>query len=299
MRLQLDTEQTLALNEILTKLTQYCKENLGWGGNTPVFSLERADEVVKVAPSRKNVIQKLVDGNYEEEFWQELKNLNPKAATKLAYAQLYESRRLALEEFQNQLKLQNWDEPDWQKFFEHNPWILGYGLTYKWLRPVGKKFETVTKGSTFNEAGKRPDTFAQVVAAVATTVFGDIKKPQTPLLWKKEYRPSVYIPHREVIGGVQQIQKSIDDWISEGHTKYIIKDEGGYDKEVVYSHRPKGILIVGNLEQFKKDGSYNDDKIASFENYRRETSNPEIITFDELYHRAKNIVSTTPEDSGK
>lgn len=34
----------------------------------------------------------------------------------------------------------------------------------------------------------------------------------------------------------------------------------------------------------------NDDKVACFELYRRNTRSPEIITFDELYQRARCIV---------
>jgi hypothetical protein len=36
--------------------------------------------------------------------------------------------------------------------------------------------------------------------------------------------------------------------------------------------------------------------VSSFEVYRRKTSNPEILTFDELYNRAANIVKDTNKE---
>ena len=45
-------------------------------------------------------------------------------------------------------------------------------------------------------------------------------------------------------------------------------------------------MVIGNLAQLRG----NDDKIACFELYRRNIRSPEIVTFDELFYRAKCIV---------
>lgn len=44
--------------------------------------------------------------------------------------------------------------------------------------------------------------------------------------------------------------------------------------------------MVGNLKEL----SQNNDKFVSFELFRKSISTPEIITFDELYERAKCII---------
>ena len=44
------------------------------------------------------------------------------------------------------------------------------------------------------------------------------------------------------------------------------------------------------MDEFVSDNGVNKDKLRSFELLRKNTSNPEIITFDELYERAKFIV---------
>ena len=52
----------------------------------------------------------------------------------------------------------------------------------------------------------------------------------------------------------------------------------------IYTVSPKGIIIIGNTEQL-----IDLSKRGSFERFRREMHNPEIITYDELYERAKFI----------
>lgn len=53
----------------------------------------------------------------------------------------------------------------------------------------------------------------------------------------------------------------------------------------IYTVQPKGILIIGNLNELKTE-----DEKVSFELFRRNIANPEIITYDELLERAKFIV---------
>lgn len=55
---------------------------------------------------------------------------------------------------------------------------------------------------------------------------------------------------------------------------------------MVYAIQPKSYLIVGNLRQLEG----NDDKIACVELYRRNIRSPEIVTFDEIFYRARCIV---------
>jgi Domain of unknown function (DUF4263) len=66
-----------------------------------------------------------------------------------------------------------------------------------------------------------------------------------------------------------------------------LKDALGDDIDAeIYSVEPRNFLVIGNLTQIKG----NDDKIACFELFRRNVRSPEILTFDELYYRAKCIV---------
>ena len=44
-----------------------------------------------------------------------------------------------------------------------------------------------------------------------------------------------------------------------------------------------------------EENGINEDKFSSFELFRRNMVNPEIITFDELYERTKNIIVHNPQ----
>ena len=45
------------------------------------------------------------------------------------------------------------------------------------------------------------------------------------------------------------------------------------------------------LSEFSGEHGENEEKFSSFELLRRNLTNPEVITFDELYQRAKYIVA--------
>jgi hypothetical protein len=100
-----------------------------------------------------------------------------------------------------------------------------------------------------------------------------------------------------LIGGVAQIQKTIQKSIENIRTKTEIKDKNGdLTGEQLYLYQPKSFLIIGTLSQFVVEDKVNEEKFSSFELFRRNLVNPEIITFDELYERAKHIVNNPIEE---
>jgi len=60
--------------------------------------------------------------------------------------------------------------------------------------------------------------------------------------------------------------------------------------------RPPSIVVIGNLEEFGTDYGINEPKYRSFELFRRQLMAPEILTFDELYERARFIVESSVMD---
>ncbi len=65
--------------------------------------------------------------------------------------------------------------------------------------------------------------------------------------------------------------------------------------EQIFLYQPKSYIVIGSLSEFKSDIGVNEDKFSSFELFRQSQMNPDIITFDELYERAKYIVESTEE----
>lgn len=81
------------------------------------------------------------------------------------------------------------DEALWQKFFEKNPWIFGYGLNYVYLDALDdKKLEQVVHGHSVGEHGKRVDALMKSRGVISNLCFVEIKTHETSLLSKKPYR---------------------------------------------------------------------------------------------------------------
>lgn len=211
-----------------------------------------------------------------------------------------------LEVFRNMLYAENYfenlktkqkadsDEKVWQNFFEANTWILGYGLNYIFNSELdGKKLEQVVKGYDFNSSGKRVDLMMKTRGLINSLCFGEIKTHKTPLLKKvtDAYRRECWAADDELAGGVAQIQKTVQKSIKNIETKTEIKDKNGdLTGEQLYLYQPKSFLLIGSLNQFINDNRINEEKFSSFELFRKNMFNPEIITFDELYERAKHII---------
>ena len=202
-------------------------------------------------------------------------------------------RKESLKVFENMLSKET-DESEWQKFFEANTWIFGYGLNFVFNAPLeGKKLEQVVAGYNVSSSGKRVDALLSRRGLIEATCFVEIKKHNTQLLEKEQYRSECYPISKEVSGGISQIQKTIQMSLSSLKEKIQLKDEDNNPTSSIYNYQPKGYLVIGSLSEFDTERGVNDSKYSSFELFRRNLSNPEIITFDELYERAKFIVSTT------
>lgn len=189
----------------------------------------------------------------------------------------------------------NKDELLWQSFFESNTWILGYGLNYIFNSELdGKKLEQVTTGYDFNNSGKRVDLLLKTKGFINSLCFGEIKTHRTSLIKKtaEPYRKGCYPVSEELIGGISQIQKTVQKSIENIKTKTEMKDKyGDLTGEQLFLYQPKSFLLIGSLSEFVTENRINEDKFSSFELFRRNLYNPEIVTFDELYERATHIVN--------
>lgn len=186
------------------------------------------------------------------------------------------------------------NEQVWQSFFESNPWIFGHGLNYLFSTPLdGKKLEQVVSGYNFNSGGKRVDGLLKTRGIVSSLCFVEIKTHKTDLLKSSSYRTESWGVSEELSGAIAQIQRTVDKSLKTISSKVEITDENGYlTGEQVFIYQPKSYLVIGSLSEFKNQEGVNKEKYSSFEIFRRNIINPEILTFDELYERARFIIET-------
>ncbi len=207
-----------------------------------------------------------------------------------------------------EMKKNEWNkarnEDVWQYFFEENKWIFGYGLNFVFNSSLeGKKLEQVIKGADLENAGKRVDALLKTRGIINSLCLVEIKTHLTPLLKqvKNSYRSAAWSVSDEFNGGLVQTQKTSQIALENIKNKFETTDnEDNPTGETIYSYKPKSYLIIGSHREFLADNGFvNKEKYSSFELFRKNILNPEVITFDELYERAKFIVHDNEKSAEK
>lgn len=192
-------------------------------------------------------------------------------------------------------------ENDWQNFFERNQWIFGYGLNYVFTSGLdGKSLQTTIRGSSVIKHGKRPDGLMKTRSAISALCLVEIKKHNTDLLKPNSYRSGTWAPTVELSGAVAQSQGNVRAALDEFENYHRFTDaDGNPTGEDFMTVQPRSFLIVGNLSEFQSENGVNVERYRSFEDYRRNLRQPDILTFDELYERARFIVDSSDQTSQK
>jgi hypothetical protein len=191
-------------------------------------------------------------------------------------------------------------EDVWQKFFEANPWIFGCGLSLIHFGPLDdRKLEQTVRGFSVTGPGKRVDALLKSHAMLSTTCFVEIKRHDTELVSTSSYRSGVWQPSTELSGAVAQIQGTVSAALEQWQARETVTTASGEPTgEILFTTEPRSFVICGSLGEFQAEHGINERKFRSFELYRRNLLRPEIITFDELYERARFIVEAERKDDG-
>jgi len=84
---------------------------------------------------------------------------------------------------EEQRKNHSGPEKLWQAFFERNPWIFGYGLSYMPLEKLnGRSLETYITGRSIGSPGKETDALMKSNALISGMSVVEIKTFETRLL---------------------------------------------------------------------------------------------------------------------
>ncbi len=254
------------------------KDGIRYG--THDFTIADASTLVVNDRNKATIIRKLLAADLGEEVWDQLVQSNPDIATRLASAKLHEDRLISLRTFEEMLSNGNLTENDWQDFFEENTWIFGYGLRYQILRVI--QAQPNYGGATVSGVGgQRGDFLTATEAETKFTCLVEIKTPNTSLLRNSQYRNGAWGISQELSGAISQVQVNCAQWeISDSRTEQNREELCG-----INTISPKGIVVIGNTSELDCR-----DKRNSFERFRQELRLPEIITYDELFERAKYIV---------
>src|ERR1035437_68547 len=192
-------------------------------------------------------------------------------------------RREKLAEFKNAIAAHKADESWWQNFFENNKWIFGYGLNYQILRQ--EQAQASYGGSRLDgTGGERGDFLTSTMGDIRFTVLVEIKTPATLLLQgTKEIRNGAWSLSKALTDGISQLQANISIWDKRGSE--LPENRDRLEAKKIFTVQPKGILVTGVLGELKERS-----KKETFQRFRESVTGVDILTFDELYERAKYIV---------
>ena len=186
------------------------------------------------------------------------------------------------------------DEPLWQAYFEKNPWVFGYGLSYFYVTGFEeRKLEQFVQGYDLLNRGKRADAVLKTRGIINSLCFAEIKHHNTKLLESDAYRAGCWAPSKEMAGAVAQVQASVAIAMHKLHgMQRMVDDDGNPTGEDVFNFKPRAFIVIGSLNEFMGEHGVNQDKLRSFELYRTSIAGIDIMTFDELYERSKFIVES-------
>ncbi|KAM3101528.1 Shedu immune nuclease family protein [Phormidesmis sp. 146-12] len=170
----------------------------------------------------------------------------------------------------------NSSELFWQKLLSENSCVLSQIFS----TPVTiLSSEAYVGGREMERTGSKIIDFLMVNNLTRNTSLIEIKTPTSRLLGK-EYRKGVYNPSSDLVGAVTQVSTSRDSWIKD-HARLVSLSDSDFE-----AFNPLCIVISGHagnelLDKYKR---------RSFELYRADHRNVQIVTYDEVFEKIKTLV---------
>jgi hypothetical protein len=170
----------------------------------------------------------------------------------------------------------NGDEEFWQIQFQSHSLALSQLFSVPVTLIEGKAY---VGGQGIDRRDARFVDFLFSGGSGSEAILVEIKTPVTQLMLKTPYRSNVYVPSSDLSGSVVQIA----DYRATLTRELVALTQGKYDLSAFH---PKCVVIIGNSAQLDTD-----QKRRSFELFRSNLSNVEVVTFDEVFRKLEHLAS--------
>jgi len=183
--------------------------------------------------------------------------------------------KLLLREYED--NRENKDEGYWQDLFERHSWVLSQVCNQPLLIIRGQAY--VGGKNIANQDGNVVDfLYSNAITKNATLV--EIKTPAADLLAATQYRNNTYRPSVELSGAVQQLLVDRLSLIRE----YDALTRGEDAQFTTFN--PRLVLVIGDAGR-----EFNTDlERQSFELYRSNLRDVDVVTFDELRKKVSTLI---------
>lgn len=171
-------------------------------------------------------------------------------------------------------------EPQWQKLFEANPFILDMAFNVPVLMLQGQAH---VGGKKLTGAGEKITDFLFANQLTDNLAILEIKTPGMPLLSSKEYRSGVYGPSPDLVSAVTQVLDQMNHLQSD-----IFRLKALNPEHRMESFGIRGVLVAGVIPEPARK--------RSFELYRSALAGISIVTFDELLAKLRSLRALLASD---
>ena len=178
-----------------------------------------------------------------------------------------------IEQFEKKLA-KNLEERCWQDFLNQNPFIFHLAFGYP---VVTVQDQASVGGVTLAGSGGKITDFLAKNPRTNNAAIVEIKRPGARLLNQKPVRAGVYTPSAELSGSINQVLDQKYHFQKDIAT--LKNNTGIHDIE---SYSVHCCLIIGTMPR-------EDDQIKSFELFRNNSKNVEVVTFDELLEKLTQL----------
>lgn len=238
-------------------------------------------------------LSKLVEeANLDDECIVQVLNIKRAATLEIFKRLLFESGYWKGYENQNSSKMRgSGEEAVWHHFLKKNTWVLGLNLDIRFIRDLISEPDTGV-GGTDNKGSAHAD----FLGINDYTVLVELKAPSTNIFTEKKHSTSkanTWSFSADFIDGVSQCLGQKFDWDKNHRQKQMVVNGKVLDQNLIRTVDPKTIFIVGNKSREFDERSKNIEillKRDTFQRYRRDSRNVEMLTYDELYERAYYVV---------
>ncbi|MBF4696059.1 Shedu immune nuclease family protein [Fusibacter ferrireducens] len=287
MEISLDTREVSELFEGLKSCYSLFGSNgIEFGNNEYLVVSSDYEKLIKLLEEEPELIKKLAETNpkiikgilellsekaFDNEIFEDNTTLTLKELENIS-SSLNISRLIKLLSIWEE-NFENTSEEFWQNLFTENAWIISQCFGSPTVFLAEKAF---IGGKNISNKGGNIVDFLYQNELTKNVALIEIKRPITKLV-KKEYRQT-FIFDDELNGAINQVLNYRNELVQ--NYKNLVAD----DTEEYYAINPKCFVIIGLIKGLSPK------EVISFENYRNELKNVEIITFDELYSRIKIIL---------
>ncbi|EKO34190.1 Shedu immune nuclease family protein [Leptospira santarosai] len=243
--------------------------------NTKAEVIELLDSKFKNPEIASIVIDWIIDNEKDPELIRNLSKLTRENLNKINTFSGIATLRNCLQKWTE--NIDNPTEDFWQNEFKENSSVISQLFTSTLVIIKSKAY--IGGKNIENEGGLVADFIFANKLSKNTSII-ELKTPSSRILSSK-YRETIYNVSSELTGAIIQLCNYKDEFTKNYYT--LSRSQS----EATRSYDPSCILIIGN---FQKECT-SEEKIKSFELYRQQLNNIQVITFDELFEKMKLLIS--------